>query len=1139
MPLTPVSGDMRGNYPLDGPRCLACPCRDSRGPSAARWGAAPRRLKKTVASLVLGLVAAAAFLIALLYGFGALFARGAARTGPTAPADRVAEITRAREMRLDLAHPPSLYREVDYSGPASAPWRPRGEAPVLAELAAAGQLPPVAQRVPEEPLVLEGPEGVGNYGGTLYRMANSESDVSTIRWRLAGAGLVRWSPQGYPIVPHLAASWKVSPDFRVWDFTFRKGLKWSDGYPVTADDVLYWWNREVKYFDLLIPRFMRVAGEAGTVEKVDALTVRFRFPVPNALFLEKLASVAMDPLTWDDFILPSHYLARYHPATGDTALIAEEMRRFKSSSPVSLYKRLKLENNPEHPRLWPWVYHTYRPNPPYSYVRNPYYFAVDTQGNQLPYIDRIVMQVKTPSMIGVTAALGEVSMQDRHIRYDEHVLLLSEAEKNDYDVYHWYPASRSLFTVFPNLNRRIDPADPSTALKSALLNDRRFRQALSLAIDRRRIIEVEFNGQTQPGQLDPGPDSPYSAPALRQSYTAFDPAAANRLLDEIGLVRRDAEGFRTFADGTRMQFFLELTDFIMPGPAELVVSDWARVGLRVVLRNQARLLFWARQAALEHDFTVWTGEGEFMPFVEPRNFVPTYRNSFYAPGYGIWYQNGGSRGDPGAARYGGIEPPPGHPFRETMALLDRLDASPGEAARVALFRRIAAINAEQVWSITPCTPPPQLVVVKKGLRNVPHTALFGAGYQTPANTGLETYFWEHPAESPGSRAELKEGIIQVTPQRPTAPARTNSIVLIALIWGSLGGLVTLVCVRHPWVGRRLLVLVPTLLVISLVVFAAVRVPPGDFAQARMLEMEMNGDPASLQHMEDLRRDFRLDRSVADQYLHWLGVHWFTSFSPADEGLLQGQLGRSMEHNRSVNRLIGDSITLTVVVTVLAALLTWLVAIPLGILSAVMRYSVFDYAVRIGSFLGMSVPPFLLALLLIQAGNVWFGVSLTGLFSADYAAQVQWSWGKVADLCRHVWLPVVVLGLGGSAQMVRVMRANLLDELGKPYVHAARAKGLRPVRLLLKYPVRLALNPFVSGLGNLFPQLVSGGAIVAMVLSLPMVGPALLSALYMKDTYMAASMLMVLSVLGVFGTIASDLLLLWLDPRIRMPGARVP
>lgn len=1096
-------------------------------------------LKKTLVFLVSGLPLAALTLLAFLYGLGLLFRPAARNQVPRHTPEQIEAVMRARNTTLDLDKPPSLYRQVDYTAMASACWRPRGESPLIAELVKEGRLPPVEQRVPLEPLVLEGAEGIGRYGGSLYRLANSEIDVTTIRWRLAGAGLVRWSPQGYPIVPHLAAAWTISPDYKVFEFRLREGLRWSDGHPVSADDILYWWEQEVNYFELAIPRFMRVAGQSGQVEKVNATTVRFRFPVPHALFLEKLASVPMDPNNWEDFILPSHYLRTYHPAIGDKARIAAEMARLKLASPVSLYRRLKQENNPEHPRLWPWIYHTYRPNPPYIFVRNPYYFAVDTQGNQLPYIDRIVMQVKTPSMIGVSAALGEVSLQDRHIRYDEHVLLLSEAEKNGYEVYHWFPATRSLFTIFPVLNRRIDLADPSTGKKVALLNEKRFRQALSLAIDRRKIIEIEFNGQTEPAQLDAGPDSPYHSPKLLRSFTDYDLGRANALLDEIGLSRRDEQGFRTFTDGTRMQFFLEMTDFTMAGPAEMVVADWARAGVRVIVRNQARPLFWARQAGYDHDFTVWTGEGEYMPLVEPRNFVPTYRNSFYAPAYGVWYQNGGSRGDPRALRFGASEPSPAHPLRQTMALLDRLEVSPDPDQRIALFREIAAVNAEQVWHISICTPPPQLVVVKKGLRNVPRKALFGAGYQTPANTGLETYFWEDPRESAQTQDEIKHSIVEVTPVPGSGAGGQESArsqLILFLVWGSFFGVIVLAAFRHPLVWRRLWVILPTTIFISIIVFTVVRLPPGDFAQARMLEMEVNADAASIQYMEDLRRDFRLDRSVMDQYFHWLGLHWFGSFSSSDEGLLQGHLGRSMEHNRPVNQVIGDSITLTVLVTVLAAIFTWTVAIPMGVLSAVMRYSLFDYVVRLFSFFGMSVPAFLLALLLIQAGNVWFGTPVTGLFSAEHEAQVHWSWGKIIDLLKHIWLPVVVLGMAGTAHMVRVMRANLLDELAKPYVNAARARGLRPVRLLLNYPVRMALNPFVSGLGHLFPQLVSGGAIVAMVLSLPMVGPALLSALYTEDTYMAASMLMVLSLLGIFGTLASDLLLLWLDPRIRMPGS---
>ena len=200
-----------------------------------------------------------------------------------------------------------------------------------------------------------------------------------------------------------------------------------------------------------------------------------------------------------------------------------------------------------------------------------------------------------------------------------------------------------------------------------------------------------------------------------------------------------------------------------------------------------------------------------------------------------------------------------------------------------------------------------------------------------------------------------------------------------------------------------------------------------------------------------------------------------------------------------------------------------------------QYSIGDYILTFIGFIGMCVPGFLLALLLIYASGELFGVRVTGLFSSQYGAQPEWTWGKVADLLGHIWVPVVVLGVGGTASMIRVMRANLLDELKKPYVVTARAKGVRPMKLLFKYPVRLALNPFVSGIGGLFPQLVSGGAIVSIVMSLPTVGPLMLSALMSEDMFLAGSMLMVLSILGVLGTLASDLLLLWLDPRIRFGG----
>ncbi|MEM6561070.1 MAG: ABC transporter permease, partial [Planctomycetota bacterium] len=225
----------------------------------------------------------------------------------------------------------------------------------------------------------------------------------------------------------------------------------------------------------------------------------------------------------------------------------------------------------------------------------------------------------------------------------------------------------------------------------------------------------------------------------------------------------------------------------------------------------------------------------------------------------------------------------------------------------------------------------------------------------------------------------------------------------------------------------------------------------------------------------------------------------------------------------------DRLLLTVLISAGTILFTWVVALPIGIYSAVRQYSVGDYVATVIGFIGMAVPNFLLALVLMAL------VGVSGLFSAEYAAQPEWTWGKVLDLLGHIWIPIVVLGTGGTAGMIRVMRANLLDELNKPYVTTARAKGVRPLKLLLKYPVRLALNPFVSGIGGILPALVSGGAIVAIVLSLPTVGPLLLDALFLEDMYLAGSMLMVLSLLGIIGTLMSDLLLLALDPRIRMEG----
>ena len=1091
---------------------------------------------------LLGIAAAALGLTALLYLAGALLRPNVA-TPPAPPTpDEVAAVEAARRRADSLADQPPvrITQEVDYRAGPQAAWWPRQEAPMLAALVRAGKLPPVADRVGPEPVVMEGVDGIGRYGGTWHRLANSYNDINTIQWRLSYPNLLRWSPLGEPLVPHLAKAWAASPDNRVFTFWLRQGVRWSDGAPFTADDLVYWYEDEVKYFKVPPPRMLRSGAGMGRVEKVNDYCVRFIFPQPNPLFPYRVASQGNNYEDFSDYLTPAHYLRRYHPALGDQQLIARTMRALNLSTPVAVYRRMKHYLNPECPRLWPWIYRSYAQTPPFVFVRNPYYFAVDAAGNQLPYLDRLVLDIREMNLVGLAAATGQASMQDRHIRYEDHVLLTSEAARSDYQVYDWFAATRSLFTIYPVLNRAVDPARPETRWKHDLLNDRRFRQALSLALNRRDIIEAEFNGRGVPAQIDPGPDSAFYSPELFHSFTDFDPVRAGRLLDQLGLTRRDGEGYRTFPDGTKMTWYLNMTDYTGNGPAQFVIEDWARVGIRCLPRWRARVLFQAEKAALEHDFTVWTGESEYFPLGEPRNFVATNIESFFAPAYGMWYQRGGLFNNPQAGGPGAEEPPPGSAVRREMRILQQIDTTLDPGRRRALFGEIQAINAREVWHISICTPPPQLVVVKNGFRNVPRSAIFGSIYNSPGNAGLETYFWAAPNDPPAVTAAAQRAVTEITPD-PGAPANGNGG------GGALGGFIRtlvvagvllgagLVAARHPFVGRRLLLMVPALVVVSIVVFVIVQLPPGDYVESRIIEYQMQGTEASLPQVEDLRRNFHLDDPMVVRYLRWAGFVWFTTFDARDTGLLEGNLGLSMEHDRSVNDVVGDRILLTVIVTAATFLFTWLVALPAGIYSAVRQYSWGDYLLTCFAFLCMSVPPFLLALAMIYLGKAWFGATVTGLFSPDYAALPGWSWAKITDLLRHLWLPVLVLGAGGAAGVVRVLRANLLDELKKPYVIAARARGLRPLRLLLKYPLRLALTPFISSLGSLFPELVSGGAIVAIVLNLPMIGPIMVDALQTEDAYLAGSMLMVMSLLGAVGTLLSDLLLLWIDPRIRLAG----
>ena len=324
---------------------------------------------------------------------------------------------------------------------------------------------------------------------------------------------------------------------------------------------------------------------------------------------------------------------------------------------------------------------------------------------------------------------------------------------------------------------------------------------------------------------------------------------------------------------------------------------------------------------------------------------------------------------------------------------------------------------------------------------------------------------------------------------------------------------------RAYIARRIFGMLPTLALISIIIFVVIQLPPGDIVTSTLDRLQAEGVEVSNDQIQNLRAQYNLDQPMVFQYLHWIG------------GFVVGDMGYSYLYSRPVNELVWERLGYTLLITVSALIFTWAIAIPAGIYSAVRQYSIGDYLLTTVMLFGLATPSFLLALIVMYVGYEWFGITIGGLFSPEYR-DVPWSLDRVSDFLSHLWIPMVVVGLSGTASTMRILRANLLDELNKPYVVTARAKGVRPIKLLIKYPLRIAINPFISTIGLLLPVLISGEAIVSIVLGLPTTGPALIQALINQDMYLAGSFLMLLAILTVIGMLLSDLLLAWSDPRIR-------
>ena len=321
---------------------------------------------------------------------------------------------------------------------------------------------------------------------------------------------------------------------------------------------------------------------------------------------------------------------------------------------------------------------------------------------------------------------------------------------------------------------------------------------------------------------------------------------------------------------------------------------------------------------------------------------------------------------------------------------------------------------------------------------------------------------------------------------------------------------------------RIAVMVPTLFLISVLVFTIIELPPGDYFESYVSELRAMGEAADMEEINALRERYGFDKPAPVRYFHWVG------------GMLRGDFGYSFEYQLPVSSVVGDRLWLTVLVSFVTIVFTWLIAFPIGIYSATHQYSWGEYGLTFLGLIGLAIPNFMLALILMYFANIWFGTSIGHLMDQRFLNEPM-SWDKAKSILEHLWIPVIIIGTAGTAGMVRRLRANLLDELQKQYVVTARAKGMNPFRALVKYPLRMALNFFISDIGSILPQIISGAEITAIVLSLETTGPMLIKALQSQDMYLAGSFLMFLAFLTVIGVLISDIALALLDPRIRLQG----
>jgi len=617
------------------------------------------------------------------------------------------------------------------------------ETPSLADEVAAGKLPPVAQRVPEEPRVIElvapakdspvrfadKPREPGHSGGDLRMVIGRPQDVRLLVV-YGYARLIGWD-ENFELQPDILAGYEVD-EGRIFTLRLRPGHRWSNGDPFTAEDFRYWWEDVANNKQLTPggpPRTMLVERKPPKFEVLDARTVRFTWEKPNPFFVQELARTS--PLY---IYRPSAFLKQYHPRYADKEKLEQAVKAARQRSWAALHNKLDnmyRNDNPDLPTLDPWVNTTRPPASRFVAVRNPYFHRIDQNGVQLPYIDRVLLVEANSKLIALKASTGESDLQARGLAFNNYTFLKEGEDKAGYETRLWRSVKGAQVALMPNLNVN----DPVWV---ELVRDVRFRRALSLGIDRRLINQVIYFGLAIEGNNTVLPGSPLFRPEYRTKWSQYDPKRANRLLDEIGLTKRDGEGFRLLKDGRRAEIIVETAgeDTEQVDVLELVRETWAEIGIKLFTKPSQREVFRNRAFSGAALMTVWQGLENAVPTAEmsPSELAPMSQQGLQWPKWGQHYETMGRAGEP-----------PDLPEAQELFRLGRAwDAAVDRTERAAIWHKMLAINADQVFTIGIVAGVPQPVLMSQRLRNVPSEALFN--WEPGAQFGIyrpDTFWFEN------------------------------------------------------------------------------------------------------------------------------------------------------------------------------------------------------------------------------------------------------------------------------------------------------------------------------------------------------------------------------------------------------------